>query len=246
MRCLPPCPVKINFGDVTIKIRNFLSAPGYHRGNFAKKAGMEFLRLQNPTSIKLARTVLVDLGFVAERLASDAARAATAHSMKNPTPTTGFPTKKRELFMLVNRKLPKPRAHNTLRHMLDITDSTTVPVIRNPKTTSEDAEAVFYFPGCGNDRLFPEIGLACLSLLWNAGVQTVLPPQFMCCGYPMRGNGMPIENSRIVTDNKVIFHRMANTLNYLDVKTILISCGTCMKQLKDYHLEEIFPLMEML
>ena len=63
----------------------------------------------------------------------------------------------------------------------------------------------------------------------------------MCCGYPMRGNGMPIENSRIVTDNKVIFHRMANTLNYLDVKTILISCGTCMKQLKDYHLEEIFP-----
>ena len=34
---------------------------------------------------------------------------------------------------------------------------------------------------------------------------------------------------------------MANTLNYLDVKTILISCGTCMKQLKDYHLEEIFP-----
>ena len=241
MRCLPPCPVKINFGDVTIKIRNFLSAQGYHRGNFAKKAGMEFLRLQNPTSIKLARTVLVDLGFVAERLASDAARAATAHSMKNPTPTTGFPTKKRELFMLVNRKLPKPRAHNTLRHMLDITDSTTVPVIRNPKTTSEDAEAVFYFPGCGNDRLFPEIGLACLSLLWNAGVQTVLPPQFMCCGYPMRGNGMPIENSRIVTDNKVIFHRMANTLNYLDVKTILISCGTCMKQLKDYHLEEIFP-----
>ena len=116
---------------------------------------MEFLRLQNPTSIKLARTVLVDLGFVAERLASDAARAATAHSMKNPTPTTGFPTKKRELFMLVNRKLPKPRAHNTLRHMLDITDSTTVPVIRNPKTTSEDAEAVFYFPGCGNDRPVP-------------------------------------------------------------------------------------------
>ena len=69
--------------------------------------------------------------------------------------------------MLVNRKLPKPRAHNTLRHMLDITDSTTVPVIRNPKTTSEDAEAVFYFPGCGNDRLFPEIGLACLSLLFR-------------------------------------------------------------------------------
>ena len=46
MRCLPPCPVKINFGDVTIKIRNFLSAQGYHRGNFAKKAGMEFLKLK--------------------------------------------------------------------------------------------------------------------------------------------------------------------------------------------------------
>ncbi len=241
MKCRPPCPVKINFGEVTIKIRNFLAAQGYHRANFAKRAGLGFLELQNPSTIRMARTVLVDVGFLAERLASDVARVQNASTVRNPTPTTGFPTKKRELFMMVNRKLPKPRMHTTLRHLLNITDPSVVPVLRNPKTTTDESEAVLYFPGCGNDRLFPEIGLACLSLLWNAGVQTVLPPQFMCCGYPMKGNGMPEEESRMVTANKVIFHRMANTLNYLDIRTIVVSCGTCMKQLKDYHLEEIFP-----
>lgn len=241
MKCRPPCPVKINFGEATIKIRNFLSAQGYHRGNFAKKAGMGFLELQGPATVKMARTVLIDLGFMAQRLAADAAKAATARTLEKPTPTTGFPTKKRELFMLVNRKLPKPRVHGTLRHMLGITDPSVVPVISSPKAAGDDCETVFYFPGCGNDRLFPEIGLASLALLWNAGVRTVLPPQFMCCGYPMRGNGKPEAAARIMTDNKVLFHRMANTLNYLDIRTVVVSCGTCLKQLKDYHLEEIFP-----
>ena len=104
-----------------------------------------------------------------------------------------------------------------------------------------DAEAVFYFPGCGNERLYPEVGLATLAMLYDIGVQTVLPPKFLCCGYPQRGAGNHALAEQIVTNNRVLFHRLANTLNYLDIKTVLVSCGTCMKQLKDYHFEEIFP-----
>jgi Fe-S oxidoreductase len=33
-----------------------------------------------------------------------------------------------------------------------------VPILRAPQLT-EDAEAVFYFPGCGSERLFSDIGL---------------------------------------------------------------------------------------
>ncbi|MCI6530266.1 MAG: DUF3683 domain-containing protein [Mesosutterella sp.] len=241
MKCLPPCPVKINFGEVTIKLRNFLAANNYHRSNLPKRAGLGFLTLQNPASIKLARTVLVDYGFLAQRLAADAVKVTTKPSLTHPTPTTEYPSTKRSYFLLANRKLPRPRMHTTLRHLLNITDPSVVPVIRNPDLPEEALETVFYFPGCGNDRLFPEIGLACLALLWRAGVRTVLPPQFMCCGYPMVGNGMRETAEKIVTKNKVQFHRMANTLNYLDIKTILVSCGTCLKQLRDYHLEQIFP-----
>jgi Fe-S oxidoreductase len=34
---------------------------------------------------------------------------------------------------------------------------------------------------------------------------------------------------------------MANTLNYLDIKTVLVSCGTCYDQLSTYEFEKIFP-----
>ncbi len=34
---------------------------------------------------------------------------------------------------------------------------------------------------------------------------------------------------------------MANTLNYLDIKTVVVSCGTCYDQLAGYEFEKIFP-----
>ena len=46
---------------------------------------------------------------------------------------------------------------------------------------------------------------------------------------------------KIITDNRVLFHRVANTLNYLDIKTVVVSCGTCFDQLQGYKFDEIFP-----
>lgn len=34
---------------------------------------------------------------------------------------------------------------------------------------------------------------------------------------------------------------MATTLNYLDIRTVVVSCGTCMDQLEDYEFDKIFP-----
>jgi len=39
----------------------------------------------------------------------------------------------------------------------------------------------------------------------------------------------------------VLFHRVANTLNYLDIRTVIVSCGTCMDQLLEYQFDRIFP-----
>ena len=133
--------------------------------------------------------------------------------------------------------LPK----KTARALLDIEDSSIVPIIRNPRTTSVDSEAVFYFPGCGSERLFSQVGLATQAMLWHTGVQTVLPPGYLCCGYPQRGSGDFDQAEKMITDNRVLFHRVANTLNYLDIKTVVVSCGTCYDQLAGYEFEKIFP-----
>ena len=116
-----------------------------------------------------------------------------------------------------------------------------MPIIRDPKATTAETEAVFYFPGCGSERLFSQVGLATQAMLWHAGVQTVLPPGYLCCGYPQRGSGQFDKAEKIITDNRVLFHRVANTLNYLDIKTVVVSCGTCYDQLQGYEFEKIFP-----
>ena len=119
-------------------------------------------------------------------------------------------------------------------------DKDYVPIIRNPQT-SADSEAVFYFPGCGSERLFSQVGLATQAMLWHAGVQTVLPPGYLCCGYPQRGNNLQDKAEKMITDNRVLFHRVATTLNYLDIKTVVVSCGTCYDQLQGYEFDKIFP-----
>ena len=78
-------------------------------------------------------------------------------------------------------------------------------------------------------------------MLWHVGVQTVLPPGYLCCGYPQRGSGQFDRAEQMITDNRVLFHRVANTLNYLDIKTVVVSCGTCYDQLQGYKFEDIFP-----
>ena len=69
----------------------------------------------------------------------------------------------------------------------------------------------------------------------------MLPPGYLCCGYPQRGSGQVDKAEKITTDNRVLFHRVANTLNYLDIKTVVVSCGTCFDQLQAYEFGQIFP-----
>jgi len=165
------------------------------------------------------------------------AKAQTA----KPRATVGKPPVQEQVIHFVNKKMPGNLPKKTARALLDIENSDIVPIIRNPQTTSVDTEAVFYFPGCGSERLFSQVGLATQAMLWHAGVQTVLPPGYLCCGYPQRGSGDFDKADKIITDNRVLFHRMANTLNYLDIKTVVVSCGTCYDQLSGYEFDKIFP-----
>jgi Fe-S oxidoreductase len=125
--------------------------------------------------------------------------------------------------------------------MLGLTDPKVVPVVRDAARVTDESDAVFYFPGCGSERQFSQVGLATLAWLYELGAQTVLPPTYLCCGYPQTAGGDRAKGDAITMQNRVLFHRVANTLNYLDIKTVLVSCGTCLDQLQEYQFDKIFP-----
>ena len=240
-KCESPCPVKIDFGDVTMNMRNLLRKMGQQSVRPGKAAAMFFLNATSPQSIKIMRTAMVGLGFKVQRLMHGLLKPAARRQTAAPPATLGAAPLKAQLIHFVNKKMPGGLPKKTARALLDIEDKNYVPVIRDPRATTAETEAVFYFPGCGSERLFSQVGLATQAMLWHAGVQTVLPPGYLCCGYPQRGAGQYDRAEKIITDNRVLLHRVANTLNYLDIKTVVVSCGTCYDQLLDYKFEDIFP-----
>ena len=240
-KCESPCPVKIDFGDVSMNMRNLLRKMGQKSFRPGNAAAMFFLNATNPETIKLMRTGMVDIGFKAQRFANDLLKTLARKQTVKPAATVGTAPIKEQVIHFINKKMPGGLPKKTARALLDIEDKDYVPIIRNPATTTEDTEAVFYFPGCGSERLFSQVGLATQAMLWHAGVQTVLPPGYLCCGYPQRGSGQFEKAEKIITDNRVLFHRVANTLNYLDIKTVVVSCGTCYDQLQGYQFDKIFP-----
>ncbi|MBL8308426.1 MAG: FAD-binding oxidoreductase, partial [Rubrivivax sp.] len=240
-KCASPCPVKIDFGDVSMNMRSLLRKMGKKSFRPGNAAAMLMLNATNPQTIKLLRTAMVDVGFKAQRFIHGLVKPAARHQTGAPPASVGTAPLKEQVVHFINKKLPGGLPKRTARALLDIEDKAYVPIIRDPKATTAETEAVFYFPGCGSERLFSQVGLATQAMLWQAGVQTVLPPGYLCCGYPQRGSGLFDKAEKMITDNRVLFHRVANTLNYLDIKTVVVSCGTCHDQLQGYKFEEIFP-----
>jgi Fe-S oxidoreductase len=233
--------VKIDFGDVTMHMRNLLRKMGQKSFRPGNAASMFFLNATDPRVINGARAVMTGVAFKAQRAAVDFLRVAGRQQTRQPPATVGKPPLREQVIHFVNKKLPGGLPTRTARALLDIEDRAYVPVIRDPRATTVDTEAVFYFPGCGSERLFSQVGLATQAMLWHAGVQTVLPPGYVCCGYPQRGSGQFDVAEKMITDNRVLLHRVANTLNYLDIKTVVVSCGTCYDQIAGYQFERIFP-----
>jgi FAD/FMN-containing dehydrogenase/Fe-S oxidoreductase len=240
-KCYNPCPVDIDFGNVSMNMRALLRRMGRKSFNPGTSFAMFFLNAKDPRTINLTRKAMLDVGYKAQRFANDLFSKFARQQTKKPPATVGKPPLREQVVHFINKKMPGGLPKQSARKLLDIEDANYVPIIRDPVRTTSDSETVFYFPGCGSERLFSQVGLATQAMLWHVGVQTVLPPGYLCCGYPQRGNGMTDKAEKIITDNRVLFHRVANTLNYLDIKTVVVSCGTCYDQLAGYEFEKIFP-----
>ena len=247
-QCLTPCPVDIDFGDVSISMRNLLRKESKAQKSIAGKLAMFFLTTTSQKLIRLTRFMMHRVLYPSQRFAWRAGRlmGVMQSKMRKPPATLGKPSLKEEVVHFIARPLPKLTPSQSGRSLLGLNHDQMIPVIRDQKRLTEESEAVFYFPGCGSERLFSQIGLATQAMLYDIGDITVLPPGYLCCGYPQNASGNGDAAEAITVKNRVLFHRVANTLNYLDIKHVVVSCGTCYDQLLSYEFEKIFPGCELI
>jgi len=243
-KCATPCPVDIDFGEVTVKMREILLNMGKRKTSVGAKLALAFLSTSSPRAIRLARTGFIRAGYAGQALAHNVAKISGAlkHDPEPPA-TTGAAGPITGLTHMLRSPLPIQQVPaKSARDYLDMRDDgASVPIVRSPKFPDPRQETVFYFPGCGCERLFSDVSLATVAMLNEQGVQVVLPPQQMCCGFPQASAGDAALGRSMTTSNRVSFHRVANILNYLDIKTVIVSCGTCRKQLTNYAFDQIFP-----
>jgi Fe-S oxidoreductase len=203
---------------------------------------MVFLNVTDPATVKALRKLMIEWGYRGQRWFRSLVWKHLAPDRDAlPPSTTGRPKVTEQVIHFMRKPMPDSVPARTARALLGIEDGKVVPILRDPKRVTEESDAVFYFPGCGSERLFSQVGLATLAMLYEAGVQTVLPPGYLCCGYPQSASGDSAKGKAISTANRVLFHRVANTLNYMDIRTVIVSCGTCMDQLQQYEFQQIFP-----
>ena len=227
-------------------MRNLLRKQGKKRFNPGTAASMLFLNATDPATIKLLRKpLMIDWGYRAQRLAQQrrqGARPGAARRRGSRPPRSGKPPLKAQVIHFINKPMPGGLPKKTARALLDIEDADDR--ADHPRPGEGDR-------GLGRGVLLPRLRLgAAVRRRWGSrrrrcsitsARRRVLPPGYLCCGYPQTAAGDADKGQQIITDNRVLFHRVANTLNYLDIKTVIVSCGTCMDQLREVRVRQDLP-----
>ncbi len=238
-KCEAPCPVDIDFGMVTERMRAILKDKGQAKFNLGSQLSLLFLIAKNPDAVRLMRKTVIAWGYAAHRLLHKAAKALGL-IQEIPAAKRNLTGISAQVINFVERPLPELPL-DTARSMLGIDgrNKNEIPILRDP--LKANGRAVFYFPGCGSERLFSQVGLATQAMLYDLGLNVVLPPSYLCCGYPSTASGDHQRGDQITYDNRVLFHRLKTALSYLDFEAVIVSCGTCYDQLTKYQLEQVFP-----
>ncbi|MDH7600800.1 MAG: (Fe-S)-binding protein, partial [Armatimonadota bacterium] len=79
---------------------------------------------------------------------------------------------------------------------------------------------VLYFPGCAINFLYPEMGLAVVSILRKLGAEVLIPHNLVCCSTPVFNSG-DLEMARVLASRNVRIMLEA------DVEAVVTSCGSC-------------------
>ncbi len=225
-KCLKPCPVDIDTAQVSILEREILSDRGYKHSPLPTRMSLHYLKTRNRLYNTLFRTTVVRWGAQVQRLGAEMMRQAP----------TALSSKKWRLTGMLKSPmmLPSPQ---TLRDVLPAC-SLNEALLLNP--IGPVKKTVFYFPGCGSERLYADIAMASIYALLKTGVRVILPPPHLCCGFPARANAKSRMHSDVTLRDTIIFSQIREMLGYIHFDGLIVSCGTCREALHELGAEEIF------
>jgi Fe-S oxidoreductase len=231
-KCLAPCPVDIDTGEVSVLEREILSGWGYKHTPTATKLTLKYLDSHSPAFNKLFRASVVKLGGAAQRMGNKlAAPLQGAQALSNFYP-----------LQMLRSSLP-PVPAQTLRDVLPKCEQDQALVFEPAPVEGvavADRKTVFYFPGCGSERLFSDISMAAIHMLLETGTRVVLAPPFLCCGFPAHANAKTAQHSRTVLRGSILFAQIREMFANLDFDACIVSCGTCREGLVAMNSQALF------
>lgn len=225
-KCLKPCPVDIDTGAVSVLEREILGSGGYRKTPLATRLTLRYLESRSPLLNRVFRSLVLRAGAAAQRLAC--ALAAPLQPPDAPAP----------LYAMRLLRSPMPAVPSaSLRSMLPPCEADQALVF---EPANEAERTVFYFPGCGSERLHSSISLAAIHVLLQTGTRVVLPPPFLCCGFPAHANAKTAMHGRIVLRDTILFTQIRDMFGHLDFDGCIVTCGTCRDGLEGMEAGRLF------
>jgi FAD/FMN-containing dehydrogenase/Fe-S oxidoreductase len=225
-KCLAPCPVDIDTAEVSILEREILSDLGYKHTAPATRLSLLYLKNRNRIVNRIFRKGVMVWGSAAQRLAAKAyKKAPPALTDKNW----------RAMNMLKSPMMPA--SGKALAAMLPPYSEREALMI-HPE--GQVKKTVFYFPGCGSERLYADIGMAAIYLLAKNNIRVIIPPPFLCCGFPAKVNAKKKMAGVITLRDTIILSQIREMLGHMVFDAFLVSCGTCREALHEMGCGEIF------
>ncbi len=226
-KCLKPCPVNIDTGEVSILEREILTARGIKDSPAITNLTLKYLENRSPFFNTMFRNMVLRMGGSLQRIGT-----RLSAPLQVSEEAQAFPP-----LRLFRSPVP-PVPEQTLRDVLPPCDPDEVLVFEptdRPATTT-----VFYFPGCGSERMHSTISMAAIHILLETATRVVLPPPFLCCGFPAGVNAKTEQQTSIVLRNTVMFSQIREMFSYLDFDACVISCGTCRDGLESMETANLF------
>jgi len=88
--------------------------------------------------------------------------------------------------------------------------------------------------------MFSKISMASIFLLLSDNRRVILPPPYLCCGYPLKVNAQKKAFDRIFLENIIILTQIRDMFHDLKFDACVVSCGTCMESLNELGASSVF------
>ncbi len=225
-KCLAPCPVDIDTAEVSLLEREILNDLGYKHTAPATLMSLYYLKIRNRSFNKIFRKGVLEWGGALQRLATQVYRKAS--------PTL---TEKKWRFLNMFKSPMMPVSETSLGARLPYFSEREALMI-TPE--GQVQKTVFYFPGCGSERLYADIATASIYLLVKNNIRVIIPPLYQCCGFPAKVNAKKKMAAVSSLRDTIILTQIREMLGHLVFDAFVVSCGTCREALHEMGVSEIF------